>query len=156
MSTFDDALALVMDELVSAAQRTGLFDSVAGHEPKSAPGTGLHCGLWISDMRPAASGLAALSVAVEFQYRIYLGMLTEPQDAIDPAVTRAAAALFGALCGNFLLDDTSGAVRSVDVLGSDSEGMRAKSGYLSQDSKLFRVMDIFVPIVINDAFTEVA
>lgn len=156
MSTFDDTLALITDELVSTAQRTGLFDSVAGHEPKNAPGSGLHCALWISEMRPAMSGLTAVSLALEFQYRVYLSMLSDPQDAIDPTVTRAAASLFSTLCSNFLLDDTTGAIRNVDIFGTASQGMRAKPGYLSQDSKIFRVMDLFVPVILNDMFTEAA
>lgn len=147
----------LMNALTTFADQSGIFESVFGHEPKAAPSvTGVSCGVWIND-GPAAiqgSGLNSMSVRVEFVYRVFRSMLSEPQDNIEPEVLEATDALFLAIAGKFLLGQSD--VRYVDVQGADGEGLRAKPGYLTQDSKTFRVMEIFVPVVINDAYTYAA
>ena len=110
--------------------------------------------VWINDLRPIqSSGLASVSVRLEFCCRIGLSMLTEPQDDIDPRVMDAVDSMFLALCGDF---DFGSQARYIDLLGSDGEALRALAGYVEQDSKMFRVVTIFVPILINDAYVEVA
>lgn len=91
---------------------------------------------------------------LEVMLRIYTSMLQEPVDAIDTRVLDACDVLLAALIGDFDLGVTG--VRYIDVHGSDGEELRATLGYLNQDSKLYRVMDIFVPILINDVYTESA
>jgi hypothetical protein len=144
----------IIDAVTSRAGALGVFDQVNAHEPKNAPGAGVVCSVWVSGMRPVeSSGLASVSVRVELQCRIQTSMLQEPQDGIDVRVLAAADALFTALIGGFTLN---GAVRQVDVLGAEGESLRAEAGYLNQDNRLFRVMDVFVPLVVNDVHAEVA
>jgi hypothetical protein len=145
-----DSRALI-NELTTAASTRGLFDSVNGHEPKAAPPrSGVSCAVWWSGLNSVrSSGLGALSVRVQFTMRIYTSMLQEPQDAIDPAVMDAADALFAYLAADF---EISGQARYVDLLGSDGEPMGATPGYLTQDGKVFRTVDIMVPVIINDAY----
>jgi len=144
----------ILAEIESFALSSGLFDQVNRHEPKSAPArTGVTAGIWSSGMRAGTSGLDRVSVVLTFQLRIYTSMLQEPQDEIDPRLLDATDAMFAALAGNFTL---SGKSRYVDIFGSDSDGLSATPGYLSQDSKIFRVMDIAIPIIVNDAYAEVA
>lgn len=146
----------MFNALTSLAAKTGQFQSVTGHEPKSAPApSDVSCSIWANDLRPVqSSGLSSISIRLEFACRIYTSMLQEPQDGIDPRILDATDALFSAIIGNFDLDLSD--TRYVDVLGSDGEGLRALPGYLTQDGKVFRVMEIFVPIIINDAYPEVA
>ena len=136
--------------LTGYAASSGLFDAVNGHEPKAAPATGLAASFWINDLRTIqSSGLDSASMRLEFACRISMNMLTEPQDDIDPAVLRAAWSMFMALCGDF---DFGSQARYIDTLGSDGEPLRAAPGYVNQDSKIFRVMVIYIPVLINDAF----
>lgn len=145
--------ATLIDQLTSAAGALGVFDAVNAHEPKSAPGSGVYCSVWFTKLEPIgdASGLASTSCLAEFQFRIYTSMLQEPQDAIDPLVLNATDLLFAALIGGVSL---GGNVRNVDVFGAHSEGLRAQAGYLNQDGKLFRVIDVHAPLVISDVYTE--
>ncbi len=46
--------------------------------------------------------------------------------------------------------------RLVDLLGAHSQGLRAQSGYVTQDGTIYRVMDVMLPLVVNDLFPEVA
>lgn len=138
--------------LLSLADGSGLFDAVQGHEAKSAPtGRGLTAHLFGAKIVPTqGSGLAALSVLVEFQVNILTNALAEPADAIDPIVMNAAGEFMSLLAGGFTL---TGTAREVDLLAGNSEGLRAEAGYVTIGSTVFRVMSVFVPIVINDVWT---
>jgi hypothetical protein len=148
-------IAAIIDALDARAATLGVFDVVNMHEPKNAPGRGIICSFWGVTMRPvgAASGLNVASVSVEFQYRIQTNMLQEPQDSIDSLVIDAADQLFASLIGSFSL---AGSVRDIDIFGEHSEGLRAVLGYLNQDSMLYRVADIFVPMTVDNVYPEVA
>ena len=153
--TFDSAaVTALFGAVTSQASRLGLFESVTGHEPKSAPAAGLTCAVWVEDISPVlSSGLAAVSGRVTFNVRVYNNMLAEPQDQIDPDILSAVCALLGAFSGGFTL---GGTVREVDLLGAEGPPLSAAAGYLNHDNRLFRVMDITLPIVINDLWNEVA
>lgn len=138
--------------LLDIAHSSGLFDSVTGYEPKSAPATGMSVSVWGSSVStvPQVSGLGAVSVRAELQLRIHKGMLSEPQESIDLDVINAAGQLMGALAGGYTL---GGIAHAVDLLGAYGEALRAEAGYLTIGNTLFRVMDVFVPIILNDVWT---
>jgi hypothetical protein len=143
----------LFDAMESHALSSGQFESVNGHEPKSAPGNGLTAAVWSQDVGPVprGSGLAITSGLVTFFLRIYQPMLMQPQDAIDPAVLGAVDALFTAYSGDFTL---GGLVKNIDLLGSSGTSLRAQAGYLNQDNKLFRVMTITIPLIVNDLWEQ--
>jgi hypothetical protein len=141
----------IVDAVASHAAASGYFDAVNLHEPKSAPRTGVTAAVWVQDLRPASSGLAATSARLEITVRVYASMVTDPPDMIDPSVLNAVSALMEAYSGDFTL---GGLVRSVDLLGAEGNALSARAGYLEQDRRLFRVVDITVPCVINDVFDQ--
>lgn len=145
--------AVILDKVISAAMTLGKFDSVNAHEPKSAPArTGVSCSMWLNDLRPVqSSGLASTSCRLEFVARIYTSMLQEPADTIDLIMIDAADALLTSYIGGVQL---GGLIRNVDVFGADGEGLRCLPGYLTQDSKAYRVVDIYIPLIVNDVWTE--
>jgi hypothetical protein len=143
----------LVDAVTSAASASGYFDTVQGHEPKSAPGTGLTFAVFLSDLRPvaAASGLAATSARVELTGRIYKPFTAQPEDLIDPNLAAAADALLTAYSGDF---DLGGNARNVDLLGAHGSPLALRAGYQSVDRTMFRVLDITIPIIVNDAWTQ--
>jgi hypothetical protein len=143
----------ILDGLVSHALTLGLFERVNQHEPKSAPGNGLTAAVWADEIGPdpESSGLASTSGVVTFLVRLYTSMLSEPQDAIDPQLLSAVDALMTAYSGDF---DLSGSARCVDLLGQSGATLSAKAGYLNQDSKIYRVMTITVPVIVNDVWSQ--
>lgn len=145
----------IVNQVVSHALSLGVFETVNGHEPRSAPGNGLTCAVWADEIGPlpAASGLAEETTLVTMNVRIYTSMFSQPYDDIDPNMMSAVDSLFNAYVGAFTL---GGAVRNVDVLGEFGTGLIARAGYINQDGKLLRVMTITLPLVINDAWAEVA
>jgi len=141
----------ILNALQSHAQATGLFDRVNTHEPKNAPGNGLTVAIWVDTIIPYSSGLDSTSVTTTFTARIFLGMLTEPQDSIDPSIVDAADVLITAYSGDFELGSQA---RCIDLLGESGTALFAKSGYLTIDNKMYRVMDITIPVIINNVWTQ--
>lgn len=143
----------ILDSIQSHALASGLFEQVNGHEPKNAPGNGLTAAVWVQTIAPvSSSGLALTSARFVFTLRIYSGFLQEPQDAIDPSIITAADVLMTAYSGDFQL---GGDVRNIDLLGQTGTPLSAQAGYLNQDGKLFRVVDITLPVIVNDVWAQV-
>lgn len=142
----------IRDALASVAAATGHFERVIGHEPKNAPGKGLTCAIWYAGKRPTASGLRSTSVAMRWTVQARCSMTREPLDDIDIDLLAAVDAVCAALSGNFDLGVAG--VRSLDLLGAAGDAMGDEAGYLNQDGHLFRVVDLTVPVIVNDVWTQ--
>jgi hypothetical protein len=145
----------IMNAAVSHALALGHFERVNGHEPASAPGSGLTGAVWVQEIGPvpSGSGLRATTARLVLNVRIYTSMLQEPADAIDPNMLTAVDALMSAYSGDF---DLGGLVRNVDLLGQTGASLSGQAGYISQDNVLYRVFTITLPMIINDVWTQEA
>ena len=146
----------LMDRLASHAMASGLFDRVNQHEPKSKPGRGLTCAVWIDRIEPASgrSGLTATDARVVFNVRVYTNMLQQPQDAIDPNVMNAVDLLFEAYSNDFQLGGTD---RWIDLMGAtQGHPLFAQSGYINIDNMVYRVMTLTVPAIVENAWPQAA
>lgn len=142
----------ILNAVVSHAMATGYFATVNGHEPKTKPDTGLTAAVWVDRVQPIqASSLTATSLRLVFNVRLYTSMLSEPQDAIDPDMTRAMSALLAAYTGDFTL---GGLLRNVDLLGAHGDPMQVLAGYISQDTRMYRVYTITLPTIVNDTWEQ--
>jgi len=141
----------LLDAVVSHAMASGHFERVNQHEPENAPGDGLTCAVWANRITPLrSSGLVTVTALVAFNVRIFSHMF-DPPDAIDPTVIAAVDALCGAYSGDFTL---GGLLRHVDLLGAHGQPLDVRAGYLQQDGTRYRVMDIALPCIVNDLWTE--
>lgn len=147
----------LLNAVTSLAGSTGWFDRVAGHEPiKNPPGSGLTCASWVQSMRMAkSSGLSSSSAVVIMQTRIFMSALADPQDGVDPQLLLATHDLLTAYLADYTL---GGLVRSIDVRGAEGVPVSCTAGYLEQGSptRLFRVMTVTLPVIVNDLWDEVA
>lgn len=144
----------LIDAISSHAASTGFFTSVQNHEPKNAPpGEGLHCAVFLNAFSPSprASGLDSTTARVELTVRLYNPFLSQPEDLIDPRLADAADKLFELYTGDFEL---GGSARNVDVLGAHGAALSCRAGYQKVDTATFRVIDITVPIIVNDSWEQ--
>lgn len=145
----------ILDKIESHALKSGLFDKVGTHEPKNPPGGKLTAAVWFQAVGPvpAGSGLAATSAVITFMMRLYTSMVQEPQDLIDPALVAAADVILEDLSGDFHL---GGNVRNIDLLGQTGQALSAQAGYVTIGSTMYRVIDITIPCIVNDAWAQSA
>jgi hypothetical protein len=150
------AISAVYSTVLSHVSATGQYGAVNGHEPKSTPPVGAPtAGVWAAYLGPAVgSGLAVTSALLVVQVRTYSPMLAqtrEAADAMDPRLLTACSAVIGALAADL---DLGGQARCVDVRGMSGRRMEAQAGYVEMSGKLQRILDLSVPILINDAWVE--
>ncbi len=144
-----------MDALISHAMASGHFSSVNSTDIGSAPtNEGISAVIWPRRGRPlpGRSGLATTSVVIPFMIRLFHASATDPLGEIDPRMIDAADALLNAYSGDFTL---GGIIAEVDLLGQYGDALGWDSGWVDMgDDGKFRVLDIMVPLVINDVWTQ--
>jgi hypothetical protein len=147
----------ILDGIISHALASGWFErvNVRTGEPKNAPGSGLTVAVWSQNIDPVPrlSGLNSTTARVELTERIYSNMLQEPPDMIDPNVIKATDVLMTAYSGDFTL---GGTVMEVDLLGAYGTPLRGQSGYVTIGSTMYRCMDITLPLIVSDLWTQAA
>jgi hypothetical protein len=146
-----------MDALISHAMASGHFSSVNSVDIGSVPtNEGISAVVWprSGNPIPERSGLASTSVLIPFMVRLFRSMKSDPLGEIDPSLIDATDALLNAYSGDFTL---GGIVAEVDLLGQYGDGLSWDSGYIDMgDDGKFRVVDITIPLVINDVWTQEA
>jgi hypothetical protein len=142
----------IVAEVANVSRRLGLYTVVTKHEPKNAPPAGVVSAIWVQRIGPARSGLSSTSVRLVLMQRVYTSMISDPADAIDPRIIRAVDRTMAALTADL---DLGGLVSHIDLLGLEGGvPMSAEAGYLDQDGKLMRIMDITIPLILNDVWTQ--
>lgn len=143
----------ILNDIVSKMLSLGIFDRVNTEEPPGSVGAGLTGAVWLDYIGPvpAGSGLTATTGIVRFKIRIYMSLVQQPSDQVDPHVVDATDALLSAFSGNFSLGNL---VRNVDLLGSTGQGLSGQAGYINIGGNLLRVMDITLPLIINDVWGQ--
>jgi len=149
MTNFTPAQAAALfTEVQSYAQALGIFQGTDTHDPWNAPGNRLYCSISLGVARPlpAASGMNSVSGQVTLIVRVWSSALQKPLDDIDPEALAAACSLMGAFAGGFTLNES---VRNIDLFA-----MSAQPAWVDFEGKPFRVIEIALPLVINDLWTE--
>lgn len=154
-------VASILSKIESHAMSLGRFERVNRHEPKNAPGNGLTCAIWIQEIGPvpSGSGLTVTTGRLAFMERLYSNMIQEPQDAIDPNIIEATDALMGAYSVDFdfsIVDGVQGepTIRNIDLLGQAGTPLSARAGYVNISNVMYRAMDISLPLIVNDIWTQ--
>jgi hypothetical protein len=147
-------LAAMLDAFRSLCRKSGGFDFVSAHELRKAPAARFSLGAWLAGLRPipGRSGLASTSLRVLLQARIYMPLQGDP-DQLDTEMARRVDLIWSALHGDITI---TAAEHEVDILGAYGDPILADSGWLPMpDNTPVRVADLFVPIIVNDAYAQV-
>lgn len=144
----------ILDNIASHALATGHFDAVLGYVSKQSSTNGITAALYVEDIRAIrTSGLDNTSIRLEIEMQIYSSTYQAPYDGIDVNLTLAADAMFTALIGDFSL---GGEARNIDVFGAWGQPLRVRSGFMNLDGKEFRVFQITIPVLVDDAWAQAA
>jgi hypothetical protein len=151
-----DGINSIINSIVSIMQGLGTLDSVNQHEPKQAPNTGITGSVWVQSIKPVAdgSGLSATSGVLLLAARVYMSFISQPFDMIDPIVTSAANDIMAAMTNSFTFGAADVSVRCLDLLGMYGTAMSAAAGYVEIDRKMFRVMTVNIPVIVNDLWAQ--
>lgn len=153
MAGLGDTYAALLDIVAGC----GFQNQVLDHEPLSAPsGDGVTVAVWPSEPMRAlteSSGLAAADARLGFMIRLMYPAFAMPQ-GINPRgreieLLEAFDKIMGALLSDLTLGDTA---RAIDVLGESGEQLAGTWGYAQIDQPVFRIVDIAVPVMINNAW----
>jgi hypothetical protein len=135
------------------AQALGIFERVLLHEPDDAPGNGVTCAFWAGPGSPIPerSGLAKTSWRLELTGRLYLDALHEPRDDIETLLLGVLDTLVADYSGAFTL---GGLVEQVDLLGAYGDPLSFKPGWGMHNHKLYRLITITLPLIVDDLYTQ--
>jgi hypothetical protein len=149
----------IQNRIAEHAQKTGRFNQVLKRQPSaSPPAGGVNVAIWADKFEAIRqSGLDETSIIAVFKVMLMLNINYQPADDIDTVLMDGASDLMGAYCGDFQLgDDEANDVRMVDLLGSNGQPLSAQMGYLEIQGVILRVCTVTVPVIINDAWEQVA
>jgi hypothetical protein len=142
----------ILDRLTSHALASGHFETVNEFkvdEPGGA-GSGITLGIWSDDIVPVkSSGLASVSVRINFKVRIFASTESPPESYLERAMVDATSALWSAYALDFEL---GGEARHIDLLGAEGQPLSANAHYMNLSGVIHRVVDITVPVIVNDVF----
>jgi hypothetical protein len=145
----------IQDRLTSHALASGYFDSVNETKIDEPTGGGnITCGIWADDITPLrSSGLASTSVRIVFKVRLFTSTEASPESYVERVMVEAADALFSAYSGDFEL---GGEARNIDLLGIHGASLACNAHYMNLSGTIYRVMDLTVPILVNDVYDQSA
>lgn len=148
----------IFSALVTHAQELGIFEIVYQGEPKSAPTNGLTIALYVGgagdqgfSVVAQRSGLASVSKRIVITARIHFPMLHEPTSEIESTILGATEQYIDSLVGDYMLGDT---VDFLDIFGAYGAAVSGLPGYITIDNKIFRVMSITLPVVLESEVAE--
>ena len=148
-------LTNTLDRIVTYLQGDGGISSAQAGDPK-APPVGVTRVFASVIMRSTSIVALTLNGTIELHViliRLYRDMLAEPQKSIEIDLATAAQRIQADIAGEY---DLGGSIRSVDVGGSYGEPLRTDWGYVTISNTMYRIVDITVPLLVDDSAVLVA
>jgi len=143
----------ILQALRNHARLTGKFERARLGEYKAAPGTKLSFAVWSQFLgsSPVGSGLSDTAGLVHAFARIYMPITHKPEDDVELLPAEAADLYLERLNADFTL---GGLVRNVDLLGETGTPLLWEFGHINIDNQIYRVADLPIRCVVNDAWPQ--
>ena len=118
-------------------------------EPKAPPGSLPAAAIYMDSVRIYRTTVDGGTGEVHtVNVRIYADMLLEPQEWNEYGLAEVAENLVNAL----LIDaDLSSKIMQIDAAGMAGQGVAMNWGYLDVGGKMHRIVDISLPLLVNDS-----
>ena len=137
-----------LQEIQSYLAASGEFVTVELGEPEAvARGDGLTAAIWVSGTRIALTTLTKVTKVYDANIRVYRDMLGEPTEGIEIGLAKVVQDIASDLLGDY---DLGATVRDIDACGQYGTPLRAEWGHDVVAGVVFRVVDMTIPIVVND------
>ena len=120
-------------------------------EPKSPPSTLPAAAIFMDSVRiykMTVDGGTGEVHAVNI--RIYADMLAEPQEWNEYGLAEVAENLINKLLTDA---DLNSKIMTIDAAGMAGQGLEMRWGYLDVSGKMHRIVDIGLPLLVNDSIT---
>jgi hypothetical protein len=145
----------IMAKVVSVVESLAVVETVNGGDNIHVVGAGLRAS--VSPERiaspPGSSGLDSASVVLTVRVRLFDRVFPTPVDEFSTDLLKAIGKVCGAYLGGFTL---GGLVRDIDLHGRHGQAMTVQAGYMDVPDGTCRVMTLLLPLVIDNAWEEVA
>ena len=133
---------------------SGYFTAVTVGEPKApVSARGVTAGVFLLNVAVAALTLDGTVETHVLVVRLYALVLKEPTDHREDELDAALANLEEDLLGDF---DLGATIRNVDVGGEHGPGLSSAWGYLELGGDPHRIVDVTLPLVVDDSATLAA
>lgn len=121
-------------------------------EPKSPPGEGVTAAVFMSNWSVAQLTLSTTIEVHTVTLRFYRNMLQTPTEDIEFELARILSEVTSDLLGEF---DLGATIRNVDAGGQYGQGLSARWGYVDVGGTLYRLVDLTLPLIVDDSATLV-
>lgn len=143
-----------LEAIQSALLKGGYFKGgVTIGEPKSPLSSRFTAAIFMDSVSIPGTVLAALEEVHVVTLRVYDDMLREPTSDIELELSLVLSDLMNDLAGDFSLGDT---IRAIDVAGMYGTPMGARWGYLEMSGKMYRIVDVTLPLIVQTGATVAA
>lgn len=142
-----DTLKVIHSKIVA----TGQVKAAQVGEPKAPPSTLPFAAIYMDSVRVHRLTVDGGTGEVHtVNVRIYADMLAEPQEWNEYGLAEVAENLINKLLTDA---DLSSKIMSIDAAGMAGQGLEMQWGYLEVSGKMHRIVDITLPLLVNDSIT---
>lgn len=139
-----------LQAIQSYLEASGYFVGSQVSEPKQPPPEGFYAAVYMS-----AAGVNSLTLTGTIErhlpiIRVYRQMLAEPAEDIEFGMAEVISKVASDLIGEY---DLGATIRNVDVGGQTGAPMSATWGYVDVGGAMFRIVDLIVPLIVDDSAT---
>lgn len=136
-----------LDFVMNLLSTTGTLKWVSIGMPK-APPDGLGLAIEILDLSDPEVTLDSTIEVYNLLFRFFRVAYVEPLSAIEIGLQHAVAEVKGLLAGHFT---AGGRVRAIGWAGEEGARMTARWGHLEVSGTVYRVVDLTVPLIVDDS-----
>lgn len=142
----------ILNKMVTHIKTTGRIKNVVKHDPLSnVPFGTVSVIIRRIFPTPETSSLRKTGVAIVFSIAIYANDMAEPRDGAETELLNIFDSIMALFNRDFKL---GGAIHSIDFFGRSGVSVDANMGRIEIDKKLYRVLDITLPVLIFDTWTQ--
>lgn len=139
-------IVATLDQMHSHLKGLGYLGHVQIGEPMAPPEAETTAAIFASGVRVAETTLNSIIELHTITIRIYKDMLVHPPEELEKGLSIVTSHLMKELGSDL---DLGGNIRSVDVAGIYGSVLEAQWGSIQIQNKMYKVVDITVPLIVD-------